>query len=297
VSYYFQAISALQYNNKIQQELIEALSGRNDTMTKVAIFNQKGGVGKTTSVLNLAGALYRKSNPALLIDMDPQGHLSQIHPQPINDVAKSLFGFYQDNKHLSELIMDWDNLGHLIPAHRQLVKVDSIFGRGPAILNRLGAGLATLQKENLYSNVLIDCCPYLGVLSLSALFTADLVIVPIASDFLSLQGAMKVEKTLTAIEPFLKRHINRRYLLTRYDKRRNMSSTVQEQAIQAFAGNVLETIIYENVATAESPNQKQDIFSFNAHSIGAANYNSLLDELLYQNLISAELDQIQTLAS
>lgn len=266
-------------------------------MTKVAIFNQKGGVGKTTSVLNLAGALYRRNNPALLIDMDPQGHLSQIHPRPTNDVAKSLFGFYQDNKQLSELIMDWDNVGQLIPAHRQLVKVDSIFGRGPAILNRLGAGLATMQKENLYNNVLIDCCPYLGVLSLSALFTADVVLVPIASDFLSLQGAMKVEKTLTAIEPFLKRHVNRRYLLTRYDKRRNMSSEVHEQAIQAFAGNVLETIIYENVATAESPNHKQDIFSFNAHSVGTANYNSLLDELLDQNLISCALHQTQTLAS
>lgn len=285
----------MQYNNKIQQELIEALPGRNDTMTKIAIFNQKGGVGKTTSVLNLAGALHRRNNPALLIDMDPQGHLSQIHPHPTNDVAKSLFGFYQDNKHLSELIMDWDNIGYLIPAHRQLVKVDSIFGKGPAILNRLGAGLATLEKENIYSNVLIDCCPYLGVLSLSALFTADLVIVPIASDFLSLQGAMKVEKTLTAIEPFLKRHVNRRYLITRYDKRRNMSSTVHDQAILAFGDNMLDSIIYENVATAESPNQKQDIFSFNAHSVGATSYNSLLDELLSQNLISPELNKPKTL--
>ncbi len=263
-------------------------------MTKIAIFNQKGGVGKTTSVLNLAGALHRRNKPALLIDMDPQGHLSQIHPYPINDVAKSLFGFYQDNKHLNELIMDWDKIGYLIPSHRQLVKIDSIFGRGPAILNRLGTGLATLEKENAYDNVLIDCCPYLGVLSLSALFTADLVIVPIASDFLSLQGAMKVEKTLTAIEPFLKRPINRRYLMTRYDKRRNMSSTVREQAILAFGDNVLDSIIYENVATAESPNQKQDIFSFNAHSVGAANYNTLLDELLSQNLINPEPNKLNT---
>jgi len=257
-------------------------------MTKIAIFNQKGGVGKTTSVLNLAAALYRKGNTALMIDMDPQGHLSQIHPQPINDVSKSLFSYYQDNKPLGELIINWDNIGKLIPAHRQLVKVDSIFGKGPSILNRLGSGLATLEKENIYSNVLIDCCPYLGVLSLSALFTADLVIVPIASDFLSLQGAMKVEKTLAALEPFLKRHINRRYLITRYDKRRNMSSTVREQTIEAFGGNVFNTLIFENVAIAESPNQKQDIFSFNAHSVGAANYNALLDELISLNLVSLE---------
>lgn len=274
----------MQHNNKLNV----ALPGRNDTMTKIAIFNQKGGVGKTTSVLNLAAALYRKGNPALMIDMDPQGHLSQIHPQPINDVSKSLFSYYQDNKPLGELIINWDNIGKLIPAHRQLVKVDSIFGKGPSILNRLGSGLATLEKENIYSNVLIDCCPYLGVLSLSALFTADLVIVPIASDFLSLQGAMKVEKTLAAIEPFLKKHINHRYLITRYDKRRNMSSTVREQAIEAFSDNVFNTLIFENVAIAESPNQKQDIFSFNAHSVGAVNYNALLDELISLNLVSLE---------
>ena len=245
-------------------------------MTRIAIFNQKGGVGKTTSVLNIAGALFRSGNPSLLIDMDPQGHLSQIHPQQIGDAGESLFNFYLNNKPLSELVIDWNN---------------SIFGKGPTILNRFGHGLDTLQKEHAYNNVLIDCCPYLGVLSLSALFTADLVIVPIASDYLSLQGAMKVEKTLTAIEPFLKKQITRRYLITRYDKRRNMSSTVREQAIAAFGGNVLDTLVYENVATAESPNQKQDIFSFNVHSVGAVNYSSLLDELISQNLVNTEPSQ------
>ncbi len=255
-------------------------------MAKIAIFNQKGGVGKTTSVLNIAGALYRRNNPALMIDMDPQGHLSHIHPSLMNDAGKSLFSYYQNNTSLSELIVDWQNIGSLIPAHRQLAKVDSIFGKGPTVLNKFGLGLTSLEKNHVYSNVLIDCCPYMGVLSLSALFTADLVIVPISSDFLSLQGAMKVEKTLTSIEPFLKRPVNRRYLMTRFDRRRNMSFTVQAQAIEAFGDNVLNTLIFENVATAESPNHKQDIFSFNAQSLGAASYMALLDELSVQNLVS-----------
>jgi chromosome partitioning protein len=257
-------------------------------MAKIAIFNQKGGVGKTTTVLNIAGALYRRNNPALMIDMDPQGHLSNIHPSPANNAANSLFSYYQDNTPLSELVVDWHNLGSLIPAHRQLSKVDSIFGKGPTVLNKFGLGLTTLENKTPYSNVLIDCCPYMGVLSLSALFTADLVIVPIASDFLSLQGALKVEKTLTAIEPFLKRQVNRRYLMTRFDRRRNMSFDVQAQAIDAFGDHVLNTVIFENVATAESPNHKQDIFSFNAHSVGAANYMTLLDELITQNLVTTQ---------
>lgn len=255
-------------------------------MAKIAIFNQKGGVGKTTSVLNIAGALYRTNNPALMIDMDPQGHLSYIHPATTNSIAHSLFSYYQDNTPLSELVIDWHDLGSLIPAHGQLSKVDSIFGKGPTVLNKFSLGLAALENQTPYSNVLIDCCPYMGVLSLSALFTADLVIVPIASDFLSLQGALKVEKTLKAIEPFLKRSVNRRYLMTRFDRRRNMSYNVQAQAIEAFGDNVLKTVIFENVAIAESPNHKQDIFSFNAHSTGAANYMTLLEELIAQNLMN-----------
>lgn len=254
-------------------------------MAKIAIFNQKGGVGKTTCVLNLAGALYRRSAPALMVDMDPQGHLTQIHPSTVNEAHKSLFSYYQENRPLSELTVDWHDLGTLIPAHRQLSKVDSIFGKGPTVLNRFGAGLDALTKQKTYSNIIIDCCPYMGVLSLSALFAADLVIVPIASDYLSLQGAIKAEKTFTAIEPFLKRPVIRRYLMTKFDRRRNMSSTVHRQAIEAFGEKVLNTLIFENVAIAESPHHQQDIFSFNPLSTGATAYMALLDELISQKLV------------
>jgi chromosome partitioning protein len=261
-------------------------------MTKIAVFNQKGGVGKTSSVLNLAAALWRKDFPPLVVDMDPQAHLTQMHPQSIEEVKESLFSYYQDGKPLSELLLDWQHVGQLIPAHKQLIKVDSSFGKGPAILNKFGLGLTALEKAAPQSNVLIDCCPYLGALSLSAIFAADLVIVPIASDFLSLQGAIKVEKTLLALEHVVKKRINRRYLLTRFDRRRGMTFRVHEAAIAAFGDEVLNTVISENAAIAESPNRKLNIFSYQASSTGAKDYHALLEELIVQNLV--DLPQCST---
>ena len=260
-------------------------------MTRIAIFNQKGGVGKTTTVLNLSAALHRRQSKPLLIDMDPQGHLSQIHDQPPQIAGKSLFGFYQDNKPLSQLEIGWDEIGHLIPSHRELIKVDSIFGKGPAILNRLRQGLDAQEKHAASRHILIDCCPYLGVLSLNAIFAADLIIIPIASDFFSLQGAQKVEQTLLALEPVLKKRIKRRYLMTCYDRRRRMSHEVQEKAVSTFGNEVCKSVIYENVAIAESPQYKKDIFRYNNNSLGAQNYNALLDELFCEGLISEGLNE------
>jgi chromosome partitioning protein len=257
-------------------------------MTRIAVFNQKGGVGKTTTVLNLAAALSHRNCLPLLIDMDPQGHLTQIHQQPPQNAKESLFGFYHDSKPLRQLIVDWEQIGQLIPSHRELIKVDSIFGKGPAILNRLRLGLENLERESTARNVLIDCCPYLGVLSLSAIFAADLVLIPIASDFLSLQGAQKVEQTLRALEPVLKKRVTRRYLMTCFDRRRGMTFEVQQQAKANFGIEVCATVISENVAVAESPQYKQDVFRYSSSSAGAHDYTSLLDELCDNGLLRLE---------
>jgi len=248
-------------------------------MRRIAVFNQKGGVGKTTSVLNLAAAMLSQKQSPLLIDMDPQCHLTEILTDALPGSQRSLFGFYQNNTPLDELMVPWNDAGLLIPAHRELAKVDSIFGKGPSILNRLRSGLDNLEKKISADTILLDCCPYLGVLSLNAVFAADLMIVPISSDFLSLQGAQKVEKTLKALENVLKRRVPRRYLLTCYDRRRSMTFDVEKLAQQYFGPELCQTVISENVAVAESPQAKQDIFRYDSHAKGAHDYMALLQEL------------------
>jgi chromosome partitioning protein len=180
-------------------------------MSRVAVFNQKGGVGKTTTSLNLASALNRNKAKSLLIDMDPQGHLTEINENLKPTVEDSLFDFYHNNSPLESLIAEWKDVSNIIPSHKQLIKVDSNYGKGPAILNKLNYGLNTLEKEIDYDNIIMDCCPYVGVLSLNAIFAADLVIIPISSDFLSLKSALKVEKSLKSLESVLKKRLDAMY--------------------------------------------------------------------------------------
>lgn len=249
---------------------------------RIAVFNQKGGVGKTTTTLNLAAAAERSGNSALLIDLDPQSHLTGVFGAAPQDAQSSLFAFYQETKRLGELEIPWEGLGTLIPSHQQLIKVDSIFGKGPAILNRLRLGLDALDDERPGRAVLLDCCPYVGVLSLNALFACDHLLIPVSTDYLSLKAAEQMTRTLEILEPVLKRRIDRRYVLTRFDRRRKMSDEIRSRLTTLYGMEVCETAVGENVAVAESPALQRDVFAHHAASSGARDYQALYDELAEQ---------------
>ncbi|MBI2314143.1 MAG: ParA family protein [Betaproteobacteria bacterium] len=245
----------------------------------ITVFNQKGGVGKTTTTLNLAALLARRNRNPLVIDLDPQAHLTAVSGASAPAPEISVYAFYRDSRRLTELVQDTGRGWRVIPSHLDLAKVDTQFGKGPNILNRLKFGIAR-ERLNAQSPVLIDCCPMLGVLSLNGLFACDRVLVPVSADYLAVKGVMQVEKTLKALEHVLKRRVDRRYVITRFDRRRRMSWDISREIMSHFGTEVCETRISENVAIAESPSANRDVFSHAPGSRGARDYHELLDELI-----------------
>ncbi len=249
-------------------------------MAIVAIFNQKGGVGKTTTSLNLTAAMVRRELHPLAIDLDPQSHLTAISDITISSSDDSVFGFYKELKTLSELVHETPSGAHVIPAHFELSKVDSLFGKGPKIINRLKSGIEEEMLEQEGMPVIIDCCPMLGVLSLNAIFAATKVLVPISTDFLAVKGAQQLERTLKALEHVLKKRVERRYVVTRFDGRRKLSWEILEQLRARFGEELCETRISENVSLTESPAYNRSVFEHAPHSQGAKDYEFLLEELI-----------------
>jgi chromosome partitioning protein len=247
-------------------------------VARIAVFNQKGGVGKTMTALNLAALLAKRGADPLVIDLDPQAHLTGICNAAVEAPERSLYGFYSRGASLAGLIKFVPGGWKIIPSHLDLAKVDAQIGKGPSALNRLHAGIV---KENLNTDrpILMDACPMLGVLSLNGVFAADRVLVPISADYLAVKGAAQMERTLRALEHVLKKRVERRYVLTRFDARRKMSWDVERRLRERFGAELCATRIAENVSIAESPAHQRDVFAHAPESRGAADYAALLEEL------------------
>ena len=246
--------------------------------TILAIVNQKGGVGKTTTAINLGAGLGALERRVLLVDCDPQGNATR----GLGAKAESphLYHALTGEADLAATIRTsgFPNLD-LVPAQRDLVGVEVEFVGEPAWEERLKILLH--QLDGRYDTILLDCPPSLGHLTVSALTAADGVIVPLQCEYFALEGISELVSTVERVQGGLNRRlVIAGILLTMYDDRTNLSRDVAEEIRRHFGTKVFETIVPRNIRLAEAPSHGLPIFQYDIKSRGAEAYLALAREYL-----------------
>jgi chromosome partitioning protein len=247
----------------------------------IAIANQKGGVGKTTTAINLGACLAVAEKKTLVIDMDPQGNATSGLGVDKEEVERSIYDVLIDGMDAGETIIPQVHFPYLdvLPATRDLVGAEVELVNRKNRENILRAALDGVRDT--YEYVLIDCPPSLGLLTLNTLAAADSVLIPIQCEFYALEGLSQLLNTVTIVQKNLNPGLQiEGVLLTMYDGRLNLSRQVAEEAKEYFGPKVYRTTIPRNVRIAEAPSFGKPIVLYDVMSVGAKNYLSLAREVI-----------------
>lgn len=246
----------------------------------ICVCNQKGGVGKTTTSVNLASCLALSEKRTLLIDLDPQANASSGLGVRLSSGDPSVYGFLLSYQHYDEIVRSTD-LSHLelIPSTQDLTgaEVELVLVEGREMMLRR----AIKDIRSQYEYIFIDCPPSLGLLTLNGLVAADSVLVPIQCEYYALEGVGSLLKTIRRVQGMLNRGLAiEGFLLTMFDARNNLSHQVVHDVKRNLAGQVFGTIVPRNVKLSESPSFGKPVVLYDITSRGALSYLALAKEIM-----------------
>lgn len=251
-------------------------------MKTISIFNQKGGVGKTTSVVNLAVSLSKLDKKVLVIDFDPQANTTTGLGFDKNELEKSIYKmFYDEGDNYKDYILKSEEGPYLIASENSLsgLEVELVSLNEEERLKMLSQIIEEIKKD--FDIILIDCPPSLGLLSLNALVASDSIIIPIQTEYYALEGVSELLKTYQTIKESIKEDLEiEGVLLCMFDKDTDLSYEVVEEVKSFFKEKVFSTMIPRNIKLAEAPSFGKSVITYDEKSKGARAYLSLAKELV-----------------
>ena len=253
----------------------------------ISIINQKGGVGKTTTVINLAAGLNIKGKRVLVIDLDPQGNATTgLGLSNLKNSEKSIYSVLNGTKKISDVIekTNFENID-IITSNVDLsgLEVETAGDNRRAFILKEQITSYLNDSRGVYSYILIDCPPSLSLLTIMALVASDSLLVPLQTEFFALEGVTQLMKTIERIKNNLNSELSiRGILLTMYDKRNKLSGEVEKEARDYFKDKVYQTVVPRNVRLSEAPSHGMPVIFYDKSCPGSKSYLSFTDEFINQ---------------